>query len=108
MYEKEVSTYGNMYAASKMEELFMKMTPVTTARANIYRLLEEVCETHESYLISGKTGNAVLLSEEDWRAIEETLYLSSVPGLSGRILQAAGEKKEEMTVYEPQESWRSA
>ena len=100
MYEKESLTYGNTYAALKMEEMFMKMIPVTTARANIYRLLEEVCESHEPYLISGKNGNAVLLSEEDWHSIEETLYLSTVPGLSESVLQAAGEKKEETAVCE--------
>lgn len=51
------------------------------ARANLYRLIDETSASHEPIIISGKRGNAVLLSAEDWLAIQETLYLLSVPGL---------------------------
>jgi len=55
------------------------------ARANLYRLLDEVAESHRPVSIAGKRSNAVLISEEDWRAIQETLYLLSVPGMRASI-----------------------
>jgi prevent-host-death family protein len=59
------------------------MTTLTAseARANLYRLVDEVAQSHEPIVISGKRSNAVLVSEDDWRAIQETLYLLSVPGI---------------------------
>jgi antitoxin YefM len=59
----------------------MKPINATEARAELYRLIDQANESHEPILITGKRGNAVLVAEEDWRAIEETLHLSSVPGL---------------------------
>lgn len=63
------------------------MTDITTtdARKRLYGLVDEVQETHEPILITGKRGNAVLVSEDDWRAIQETLYLTSIPGLRESI-----------------------
>jgi prevent-host-death family protein len=58
----------------------------TEARAVLYTLLDEVAATHEPVLITGKRNNGVLLSEEDWRAINETLYLLNIPGLRESIL----------------------
>jgi prevent-host-death family protein len=55
------------------------------ARANLYRLIDQAAESHEPILISGKRANAVLLSEEDWAAIQETLHLLSVPGMRESI-----------------------
>jgi len=59
------------------------MTTLTAsqARTRLYRLLDEAAESHEPIQISGKRHNAVLVSEEDWRAIQETLYLVSLPGM---------------------------
>lgn len=59
------------------------MTTLTAshARARLYNLLDEVTFSHEPVQITGKRANAVLISEEDWRAIQETLYLLSVPGM---------------------------
>ena len=51
------------------------------ARANLYRLIDEAASTHQPILIAGKRGNAVLVSEEDWRAVQETVYLLSIPGM---------------------------
>jgi len=51
----------------------------------LYKLLDQVASTHEPVLITGKRANAVLVSEEDWRAIEETIYLLSVPGMREAI-----------------------
>ena len=63
----------------------MKTINVTKARANLYRLLDEASQTHEPVQITGKKANAVLVSEEDWRAIQETLYLTSIPGMRESI-----------------------
>ena len=63
----------------------MKTISVSQARANLYKLLEEASESHEPLVITGKRGNAVLVSEEDWRAVQETLYLLSIPGMRESI-----------------------
>ncbi len=63
----------------------MKTISVSQARANLYKLLEEAGESHEPLIITGKRGNAVLVAEEDWRAIQETLYLLSIPGMRESI-----------------------
>jgi len=57
----------------------------TKARAELYRLLDEAAESHEPVEITGKRHNGVLVSEEDWRAIQETLYLVSIPGMRASI-----------------------
>jgi len=62
-----------------------KIIPVSQARANIYSLMDETSQTHEPILITGKRGNVVMLSQEDWNAIEETLYLNSIPGMTTSI-----------------------
>jgi antitoxin YefM len=51
--------------------------PVTQARARLYQLLDDAAESHEPIQITGKRSNAVLVSEEDWRSIQETLHLVS-------------------------------
>jgi prevent-host-death family protein len=58
---------------------------VSEARDRLYRLVDETAESHEPIVITGKRGNAVLVSEDDWRAIQETLYLLSVPGMRESI-----------------------
>ena len=55
------------------------------ARANLYRLLDETAESHKPIRITGKRNNGVLVSEEDWAAIQETLYLLSIPGMRESI-----------------------
>jgi len=65
-----------------------KIIPVSQARANIYSLMDETSQTHEPILITGKRGNVVMLSQEDWNAIEETLYLNSIPGMTVSIKEA--------------------
>lgn len=57
----------------------------TEARSKLYKLIDETSETHQPITITGKRGNAVLLSEADWNAINETLYLLSVPGMRDSI-----------------------
>ena len=63
------------------------MTDVTAteARGNLYRLIDETAQSHQPVTITGKRNNAVLVSEEDWRSIQETLYLLAVPGMRESI-----------------------
>ena len=56
----------------------MKTITATKARENLYRLMDEVAVTSEPVQITGRRAGAVLLSETDWRAIQETLYLLSL------------------------------
>jgi antitoxin YefM len=63
----------------------MAAVTASEARANLYRLMDEVAESHDPLLITGKRGNAVLLSEADWNAIQETLHLLSIPGMRESI-----------------------
>ena len=60
---------------------------VTEARKGLYRLLDDVAESHEPVHISGKRSNGVLVSEDDWRAIQETMYLLSIPGMRASIVK---------------------
>lgn len=57
----------------------------TEARSNLYRLIDETAESHQPVLITGKRNKAVLVAEEDWTAIQETLFLLSVPGMRESI-----------------------
>lgn len=66
----------------------MTAVTATSARANLYRLIDQVNEESEPLTITGQRGNAVLIGEDDWRAIQETLFLESVPGLSESIRRA--------------------
>ena len=63
----------------------------TEARAKLYALIDETADTHQPIVITGKRNNAVLLSEEDWTAINETLHLLSVPGMRESIQQGIAE-----------------
>jgi prevent-host-death family protein len=63
----------------------MATITATEARAKLYRLIDEAAESHEPVRITGKRNNAVLLSEEDWESIQETLYLLSIPGMRESI-----------------------
>jgi antitoxin YefM len=63
----------------------MTTITATEARKLLYKLLDEVADSHEPIQITGKRGSAVLLAEEDWRAVQETLYLLSVPGMRESI-----------------------
>lgn len=63
----------------------MSTIKVTEARAKISRLMDETARSHEPILITGKRVNAVLLSEDDWQAIQETLHLLSIPGMRESI-----------------------
>ena len=71
----------------------MTSISITKARANLYQTVSEVNESSQPITITNNRGkNAVLIGEEDWKAIQETLYLNSIPGLSQSIL--ASKEKE--------------
>lgn len=72
-------TYAITYA------ILMSTLSASEARANLYRLIDEVTETHTPVRITGKRNDAVLLSAEDWAAIQETIHLLSVPGMRESI-----------------------
>ena len=72
-----------------------KVINVSKARENLYNLIDEVAQSHEPVLIKGKRNGAVLLSEEDFRAIEETLYLLSIPGMRESIREGMETSLEE-------------
>jgi len=59
----------------------MNMVTVSEARANLYRLVDQTADSHIPVRISGKRSSAVLVSTEDWDALQETLYLTRVPGM---------------------------
>ncbi len=63
----------------------MKTMTVSEARPNLDRLLDETAESHEPIRITGQRSNGVLISEDDWRAVQETLHLLSVPGMRESI-----------------------
>ncbi len=71
--------------------LVMTSLPVTQARAKLYQLMDETADSHEPIQITGKRSNAVLVSEDDWRSIQETLYLVSIPGVRESIRKGMAE-----------------
>ena len=78
----------------------------TSARKNLYQLIQDVNTNSTPITITNSRGkNAVLLSEDDWNAIQETVYLNSIPGMVDSILSANGESLEKRTVYDPDEEW---
>ncbi len=73
----------------------MKTISVTKARSNLYKLIDEIKESSQPIQITGKRGNAILISEDDWRAIQETLYLLSIPGMRESIREGLNTPLEE-------------
>ena len=65
----------------------MTTVTATEARRRLYNLLDDVADSHEPIQIAGKRHSAVLVSESDWRAIQETLFLESIPGMRASILK---------------------
>ena len=73
----------------------MSTLTVSEARANLYRLIDEAATSHQPIRITGKRNNAILISEEDWLAIQETLYLLSIPGMRESIKEGLSTPVEE-------------
>jgi prevent-host-death family protein len=66
----------------------MSTITASEARASLYRLIDQVAESHKPIMISGKRTNAVLISEEDWSAIQETLHLLTIPSMRESIMDS--------------------
>ena len=73
----------------------MTILNATEARSKLYTLIDETTETHQPIVITGKRGNAVLVSEDDWNSIAETLHLLSVPGMRESIKEGMKENLSE-------------
>jgi len=69
----------------------------TEARAKLYRLIDEAATSHEPIIIQGKRRNAVLISEDDWHSIQETIYLLNIPGMRESIREGLATPVEECT-----------
>jgi prevent-host-death family protein len=74
-----------------------KTMTVSQVRANIYNVMDETAQTHKPILITGKRNNVVMLSQEDWNAIEETLYLNSIPNMAASIQESMKADDEEFS-----------
>ena len=77
-----------------MIERHTTVLTASEARANLYRLIDQTTESHEPISISGKRANAVLIAESDWNAIQETLYLLSVPAMRESIKEGMAQSPE--------------
>jgi antitoxin YefM len=73
----------------------MPTLTATEARSKLYRLIEEAASSHEPIIITGKHGNAVLISEDDWRSVQETIYLLNIPGMRESIREGLATPIEE-------------
>ena len=74
----------------------MTTISATEARKQLYKLLDDVSQSHEPIQITGKRGSAILVSEDDWRAVQETLYLVSLPGMRESILEGMATSVDEL------------
>jgi antitoxin YefM len=76
-------------------EVNMATFSASEARKQLYKLVDRVKETHEPIYITGKRNSAYLISEEDWHAVQETLYLDSIPGMRESIIKGMNTPLEE-------------
>lgn len=82
----------------------MNIVTASEARANLYRLIDGSAESHHPVIIKGKRNTAVLVSGDDWAAIQETLFLTSIPGMRESILQSMSAPRSEF-VKESELDW---
>lgn len=78
----------------------LRPIPASTARTDLFSLLASINADHEPVLITSKGGNGVLVAEEDWRGIEETLYLLGIPGMREALMEGRKERPEDMARLE--------
>jgi antitoxin YefM len=74
----------------------MTTMTATEARKHLYKLVDDVSDSHEPVQITGKRGNAVLVGEDDWRAVQETLFLVSIPGMRESIIEGMATPPEDL------------
>ena len=87
-------TERTQYGTFPAEVTAMTTLTASQARARLYKLLDQAASSHEPIQITGKRANAVLVSEDDWRSIQETLYLVSIPGMRASIRKGLQEPVE--------------
>ncbi|GAB6091677.1 type II toxin-antitoxin system Phd/YefM family antitoxin [Spirochaeta dissipatitropha] len=75
----------------------MSSINVTNARKDLYNLVQKVNITHEPVQITGTDSNAILVGEEDWRSIQETLFLAAIPGMRESIIEGMNTPIEELS-----------
>jgi PHD/YefM family antitoxin component YafN of YafNO toxin-antitoxin module len=87
---------GNGLIKRTLSRTFSAVTSIlaTHARLKLCQLLDEAAESHEPIKITGKRANGILISEDDWRSIQETLYLLSIPGMRESIRKGMKEPLE--------------
>ena len=84
------SAHGALAKRTGLRTLItMAHVSATKARAQLYQLIDAAA--HEPVHITGKRGNAVLISEADWRSLQETLHLSSIPGMKASLKKGRAE-----------------
>ena len=100
-------TYAKTYGKIKRKgDDDMTAISVTKARENIYQILSDVNNNSQPITITNNRGkNGVLISEDDWNPIQETLYLNAIPGMTESIVEAGKEPLEECSLYHPDEEW---
>ena len=89
-----------------MEVDYMTATTLNRAKENLGQLISNVNDSSVPVIIVNDDGkNSVLVSEEDWNSMQETLYLYSIPGMVESIIEAGNEPLSEYTPYDPEEEW---
>ena len=83
----------------------MKVTNISVLRRNLFSLIDNVIENNDSITVSTKNGNVVIISEAEYNAMLETIYLVSQPGLVEKIKEAKKEDISKMSTYNPNEEW---
>ena len=83
----------------------MNAIPASEAKQNLYKLINDVNVNSTPVTIIRETGNAVLIGEKDWLAIEETIYLNSIPGMVESIVEGGKEALSDCLKYNEAEAW---
>ena len=83
----------------------MAITNISVLRKNLFSSIDNVIEYNDSITVSTKNGNAVIISEAEYNAMLETIYLVSQKGLVEKIKKGEKEKIDEMSTYNPNEEW---
>ena len=83
----------------------MSITNITALRKNLYGTVENVAQYNETVTVTSKCGNVVIISEAEFNAMTETLYLMSAPGVMEELMKAKNADASEYSVYDPNEEW---
>ena len=100
-----LKTYIIMLLYKRKEDIIMSFTNVSSLRKNLFNTIDTVVEFNEPVVVNTKKGNAVIISEEDYNAMLETIFLISQKGLVKTIKEGEKEEIESMPVYNPNEEW---